>query len=145
MCDSQHEQGVEALSSVGCQHSDTHIMKDKNKRLQAMCCAYLKRMRYIAKKHGLSEWLNETLKATERNECTPTEHEVSILSRMVDDERLARQDVPKALGKTYSQCIKDNDFDKIKKLKRVGIYSKVSANLHKKNNDEDEQDSKDKE
>lgn len=35
------------------------------------------------------------------------------------------------LGKSYRQCNDDGTFDNIKKLRHVGIYSKVSALLFK--------------
>ena len=54
-----------------------------------------------------------------------------MLSRLVDDERMARADIPVLLGKSYRECCDDDDFDKIAKLRRVGLYSKVSALLHK--------------
>lgn len=55
-----------------------------------------------------------------------------MLSRMCDDERVSRIEVPKILGKTYTQCFDGQDFDKVKKLRHVGIYSKVSAILYGK-------------
>lgn len=66
-----------------------------------------------------------------RQECVGTEQEVQMLSRMVDDERIGRHEIPKLLGKSYRQCNDDGTFDNIKKLRHVGIYSKVSALLFK--------------
>jgi hypothetical protein len=37
--------------------------------------------------------------------------------------------VAKTLGKSYRQAHEDGDFEHVKKLKRQGIYSKVSAIL----------------
>ena len=54
-----------------------------------------------------------------------------MLARMVNDERLNRKDIPKVLGKTYNKSFYDNDFDRINKFNRKGIYSKVSALLLK--------------
>jgi len=84
----------------------------------------------MAAKHGLRKWLNELIKENRRGECEATEKEVEMLSRLCDDERLSRTDVPKVLGKSYRQCFDNDDFDKIKKLKHVGIYSKVSTILY---------------
>lgn len=84
----------------------------------------------MAAKHGLRKWLNELIKENRRGECEATEKEVQMLSRLCDDERLSRTDVPKVLGKSYRQCFDNDDFDKIKKLKHVGIYSKVSTILY---------------
>jgi hypothetical protein len=52
---------------------------------------------------------------------------------MCDDERVSRADIPKILGKSYRQANEDGDFCRIKKLKRQGIYSKVSTLLYKEN------------
>ena len=84
----------------------------------------------MAHKHGLTTWLNQAIKDTKRKDCVPTEHECEILSRLVDDERLSRVEIPPILGKCYQDCFNDDDFDKIKKLKRVGIYSKVNTMLY---------------
>lgn len=54
-----------------------------------------------------------------------------MLSRCVDDERISRKDIPEILGKSYRQCESDGVFDRIKKLRHVGIYSKISALLYK--------------
>jgi hypothetical protein len=58
---------------------------------------------------------------------------VELLSRACDDERVSRADIPKILGKSYRQANEDGDFCRIKKLKRQGIYSKVSTLLYKGN------------
>ena len=55
-----------------------------------------------------------------------------MLSRLCNDERLMRQEVPEVLGKSYRECVEDGDFDRIDKLPRVGIYSKISALMKKK-------------
>lgn len=82
-------------------------------------------------KYGLGTWLQGIIDANERGECVATEDEVEMLARMVDDERVQRTEVPKILGKSYRQCVDDYDFDEIKKLRYVGIYSKISVLLHK--------------
>ena len=106
-----------------------------NTALQALCREYLSRLRYMAAKHGLRGWINATIRANRRGECESTEKEVMMLARLCNDERLARLEVPKALGKSYRQCTQDEDFDKIKKLPYVGIFSKVSTLLHKAKSD----------
>lgn len=100
-------------------------------RLQELCRSYLRRLRYIARKHGIGSFVDETIAANKRHECAATEHEVRMLSRLCNDERLMRQEVPEVLGKSYRKCVEDGDFDRIKKLKRVGIYSKISVILIK--------------
>ena len=102
----------------------------QNATLRKMCRGYLQRLRRHASKHGLTQWLNQAIEDTKRQDCSPTEQEVMLLSRAVDDERLQRTEVPPLLGKNYMECFVDEDFEKIKKLKRVGIYSKVSTLLY---------------
>ena len=84
----------------------------------------------MARKHGLGSWLDDTIELTKDDACQPTEHEVELLSRAVNDERLKRTEVPPILGKTYRECFDDDDFDKIKKLPKQGVYSKVSTLLY---------------
>ena len=102
----------------------------RNNALQKLCRHYLRKLRYYADKHKLSDVLNELIERNSRKECVATEKEVMLLSRAVDDERLTRVEVPPILGKGYQDCFNDDDFDKIKKLKRVGIYSKVNTMLY---------------
>ena len=101
----------------------------RNKKLQALCRDYLDKLRYMARKHGLEDWLVNIKKENLRGECVGTEREVQMLSRMVDDERVNRIDVPRLLNKSYRECNDDGTFDKIHKLRNVGIYSKVSTLL----------------
>lgn len=110
----------------------TRIMDEtRNEALQRLCRGYLSRLRYVASKHGLLPQLNSIIAMNKRHECVGTEREVQMLSRMVDDERISRTDIPNMLGKSYRQCCEDGDFDKIERLKRVGIYSKVNVLLWK--------------
>lgn len=99
--------------------------------LQKLCREYLSRLRYMADKHGLGGWLSEIITANRRGECEATEKEVTMLSRLCDDERIARKDIPALIGKSYRECESDGTFNRIKTLKRVGIYGKVSAMLEK--------------
>lgn len=102
----------------------------RNAKLRQICRKYLQGLRHMADKRGLTSWLNQAIKDTKRKGCEPTEKECEMLSRLVDDERLTRVEVPPILGKGYQDCFNDDDFDKIKKLKRVGIYSKVDTLLY---------------
>lgn len=104
-------------------------MTRRDETLQSMCRDYLGKLRYMAKKHSID--VDSIIRANRRGECSGTEHEVQMLSRMVDDERVARNDIPKLLGESYRKIESDGVFERIKKLKRVGIYSKVSALLYK--------------
>lgn len=104
-------------------------MTKHNETLQALCRDYLGRLRYMGKKHGID--VDSIIAMNRRNECSATKHEVELLSRACDDERLSRTDVAKILGKSYRQANESGDFDRIKRLKHQGIYSKVSALLFK--------------
>ena len=83
----------------------------------------------MASKHGID--VDSLIRANKRQECQATQKEVEMLSRCVDDERVSRVEIPTMLGKSYRQCCENEDFEKIKKLKRVGIYSKISTILYK--------------
>lgn len=100
-----------------------------NKDLQAIARMYLKRLRNKAQKRGLLPWVDETIKANKDNRCKATEIEVRMLSRLCDDERLKRKDVPSYLDKSYRRCFEDDDFEKIKTLPTHGIYDKISVLL----------------
>lgn len=100
-----------------------------NENLQAMCRDYLTRLRYMARKHGID--VDAIIRANRRKECVATKHEVELLSRACDDERISRKDIPELLGKSYRQCESEGIFDRIKKLRHVGIYSKISTLLFK--------------
>lgn len=102
-----------------------------NESLQGLCRDYLKKLRGLARKHGLYDYVTSMISANKKGECECTESECRLLSRMVNDERVQRVDVPKIIGKSYRECNENGVFDKIKKLKRVGVYSKVSAILFK--------------
>ena len=104
-------------------------MSKHNETLQALCRDYLSRLRYMAKKHGID--VDSIIRANKRKECSGTEYECQMLARMCDDERVSRTDIPKILGKSYRQANEDEDFERIKKLKHQGIYSKISALLYK--------------
>jgi hypothetical protein len=103
----------------------------RDERLQALCRGYLRKLRHTARKYGLGGFIDDIVKANRRNECEGTRKEVEMLARMVDEERIERSDIPDTLGKSYRKCVEDGDFDRIKKLKRVGIYSKLSVLLYK--------------
>jgi hypothetical protein len=115
-------------------------MTERNETLQALCRDYLSRLRYMAKKHGID--VDSIIRANRKGECSGTEHEVQMLSRMVDDERISRTDIPKLLGESYRKSENNGVFDKIKKLRHVGIYSKVSALIYKNKRNENERNKK---
>ena len=102
-------------------------MTKRNETLQALCRDYLGKLRYMGKKHGID--VDGLIRLNRQKKCEATQHEVELLGRAVDDERISRTDVPKILDKSYRQANEDGDFERIKKLKHQGIYSKVSALL----------------
>jgi len=101
----------------------------KDDTLQCICRRYLLRLMPVARKFGLGGFTYDMIRQNYRRECAATESEVELLSRACDDERLHRQDVPKVLGKSYRRAYEDGDFERIRTLKRTGIYSKISAIL----------------
>jgi pseudouridine-5'-phosphate glycosidase len=103
-----------------------------NDRLQELCRDYLARLRGVASRYGLGSFVDDTIALNKQKKCEATEDEVELLSRAVDDERLSRREIPQVVGKSYRQCVETGVFEKIKTLKRVGIYSRVSAILSKK-------------
>ncbi len=102
----------------------------RNAKLQELCRYYLSQLKYMAKKHGLGNWIETTILANRQERCVATEREVQLLSRICNDERVARLDVPKLFGVSYREVNDDEGFDKIKKLPHLGTYSKVSALLY---------------
>lgn len=106
---------------------------DMDDTLQAICRGYLSRLRDVAKRHGLGVWVDDMIGKNASGECKGTMEEVEMLSRIVDDERLERKDIPKLFGTSYRKCESMGYFGKIKRLRRVGIYSKISALLFKEN------------
>ena len=100
-----------------------------NDDLQAIARNYLRRLRYMARKHGLGNWLDGVIRENRRGECEATENEVRMLSRLCDDDSIKRADIPQMLGKSYRQCVDDEDFEHLRTVRRRGIYDKVSALL----------------
>ena len=116
------------------------MSKQRNETLQALCRDYLSRLRYMAKKHGID--VDGLIRLNRQKKCEATNREVEMLSRMVDDERISRTDIPKMLGESYRKSESRGVFDKIKKLRHVGIYSKVSALIYKNKRNENERNKK---
>ena len=109
----------------------------RNEKLQALCREYLHRLRHVAGRYGLDRFVDDTINANLRKECEGTKKEVDMLSRIIDEERISRNDIPKVLDKSYRRCVEDGDFDKIEKLKRVGIYSKTDTLILKSLQDDE--------
>lgn len=100
-----------------------------NNILQIKCREYLKKLTYHAKRVGLNDTLKDLIKQNEEGTCVATKQQVEMLSAMCDDDCIERKDIPKVLGKSYRACEDNNLFDKLKKHKRRGIYSKIDVLL----------------
>lgn len=105
------------------------MTKEQNQELQSLTRQYLTKLRGMAKAHGLLSWIDETIKANKRGECESTQKECELLARACDDERISRKDIPEILGISYRSCYENDLFAKVKTLRHVGIYSKISALL----------------
>lgn len=103
-----------------------------NEELQRIARHYLSLLKDVANKFGLKEWLDNLIEENKRGECSATEDECRMLSRLCDDERVARQDIPKLIGRSYRNCVDNGIFERLKTLKRTGIYDKISVLLFKK-------------
>ena len=96
------------------------VKKPNDEALQKLVRGYLKKLEYLASKHGLSLF-----------DCKATRHEADMLARMVDDDRLFREEIPSILGKSYRQCVDNDLFDSIGRLKSKGSYSKIDVMILK--------------
>ena len=102
-------------------------MPKRNETLQTMCRDYLGKLRYVGKKHGID--VDGLIRLNLQKKCEATQREVELLSRACDDERISRNDIPKLIGKSYRHCEENGIFNRIKRLRHQGIFSKVSAIL----------------
>lgn len=75
---------------------------NRDDNLQKLCRKYLARLRNTAKELGLLWWVDSKIDENLKDRCSGTEEQVEMLSRMCDDERVSRKDIPKMLGKSYS-------------------------------------------
>lgn len=105
---------------------------EQNKELQSITRHYLGLLTSLAEKFGLGNWLKDLIEENKRGECSATVDEAQALARLCDDERVARQEVPKFLGKSYRHCVENEIFERLKKLRHVGVYDKISVLLFKK-------------
>lgn len=103
-----------------------------NEELQRIARHYLFMLKGIASKFDLLEWLDNLIEENKRGECSATEEECRMLTRLCDDERVTRKDIPKIIGKSYRNCVENQVFERLETLKRVGIYDKISVLLFKK-------------
>lgn len=106
------------------------FLGDRDAVLQFLCRGYLSRLRVIGACYGLGEFIDSLITANERGECHGTEQECELLARIVDEERVTRADIPHLLGCSYRSCYESGIFDIIRRLPRVGVYSRVSTLLN---------------
>ena len=92
---------------------------------QPLCRGYLRHLMGLASKYGIGLWLYGLLESNKRGECKASECE--MLSRLCDDSRVRRGDVPKMLGLSYRECVEGGVFARLKSFPKEGIYSKVSV------------------
>lgn len=107
------------------------VKKPKDEALQKLVRGYLKKLEYLASKHGLSLFVKSTIKANKRGDCKATRHEADMLARMVDEDRLFREEIPSILGKSYRKCVDNDLFGSIGRLKSKGSYSKIDVMILK--------------
>lgn len=105
------------------------MMETRVNRLQEMCRGYLSKLKQIASKHGLANWVERIIHENEQKRCVATEEEVELLARCVDDERVNRTDIPDILGVSYRYCFDNDIFDEIKKLHHTGIYYYLGSEI----------------
>jgi len=107
------------------------MSEERDNMLQSIFRCYLFKLHGKADKYGLGCWFDKTLERNLNGECSPTEEECDMLARLCDDDRITRDEIPNVIGKSYRKCCSDGDFNKVRKLKRNGEYSKISALLLK--------------
>ena len=108
------------------------VKRVSNRELQATVRGYLKRLSNVAKKYGLMPWLEDIICQNKNGECEATLKEADMLSRMVDDDRIALHDIPSLLRVSYRKMLESNVLMGIRKLPHKGNYSKLDAlNLRK--------------
>jgi hypothetical protein len=99
-------------------------------KLQILCRHYLESLKQRARRHGLCRIVCDLIDANKREECKASENDVEMLARLCNDDRIARKDIPKVLGKPYNQCFNDDDFKHIRKVVNRNSYSKISTLMY---------------
>lgn len=95
--------------------------------LQGIVRGYLKKLSYIARKHGLAPWVKDVIKRNKRGECEATRREADMLARLVDDDRIKRKEIPQALGVSYREMLDKDLLSSIRKMEDKGSYSKLDT------------------
>ena len=109
--------------------------EEKNNAMQKLTRRYLGKLKHKAEKFGLGQWVRDIIKANKRKECAATKDECHMLARMVDEERIARKDIPLLFGVSYRKAEENDLFARVDKLGASGTYSRVSAIIESEVND----------
>lgn len=99
--------------------------------LQELCRKYLEKLIPLARTLGLQDFVNDTIDKNEKGECIATKEQVYLLSKICDDDRIRRDEIPQYAGISYRQCILIDIFPFIRKFENKGQYSKIDAMLFK--------------
>lgn len=102
-----------------------------NEIRQSLFRSMLERTRGMAKAAGLGEWVERTLSENKSGRCAATDEQVDMLSRMLDEERIDRRDVPRELGLSYRFCVENGVFERLRKLLHLGTYSRTDTAVMK--------------
>ena len=101
---------------------------DRDNAIQVLARGYMSRLTALADSIGIGAWLNATKEANEKGKCKATQEQVDILSRICDEERIGRHEIPHLIGMSYRQAYEKDLFStEIRKLKHVGVYSRNDA------------------
>lgn len=96
-----------------------------------VCVKYLNRLRGVAERYGLQGFVDESIKASTKGECEPTEKECEMLARIANEERLMTKQVPPIFGISYREAFDSGLLESIKKFPRPGNFSTVDTLVHK--------------
>lgn len=103
----------------------------RKQKVQELTRYYLGKLQREANRYGLGDWLKAIRKANERGECESTEYTLNQLAKLCDDERMYQKDVTRLFGLSYAKAFDCGLFEKIRKIKCNGTFSKVDAVLRK--------------
>lgn len=93
----------------------------------------------LAKTLGLQDFVNDTIEKNEKGQCIATKEQVDLLSKMCDDDKIRRDEIPQYAGISYRQCVLIDIFPFIRKFENKGQYSKIDAMLFKEGEKEGEE------
>jgi len=104
---------------------------NRTQALQKVCVKYLKRLRGVAERYGLQGFVDDSINASTRGECEPTEKECEMLARIANEERLMTRQVPPLFDISYREAFDSGLLEDIKKFPRPGNFSTVDTLVHK--------------